>query len=490
LPLVLSACQQTTISPIKQSLPQSPTMAIAVTEAIPSPLLETTVTPKIVASPSATSSPTVTPFPSPTTTQIPAIWIDLSRFDPDMEPPIQVSHKLPQIARADENVKLEFEFMCAYLFDTPGITCRPDATLFVAYGVEGDFTSVALTEEYRESFRILVADLPASNEKGEPLQYYLKVNDQQVGIDVRYPVEGTIDLFTAPEFIMVDLPPKKPVEQGELALAVPWGSGPDEVGLQKREGYPSREGPSAMDVTQDGTIALLDHVNERVLIYDPHDPNFSSIPLPFIYKSQGNLRFDQNDQLAIFDKVGEPVDQPTVSVPRLYRMLPDGSIDKVAPVFAFYPSTLTNDLQVLDRYDGRMVVPFNPTGGVNPRQTQRNRNSQTLRSRLIEGSNPSTARLTDVDAGLAFEVRSDSPLSGIRSFEKTPFGYVVVFEQDQFRVIWFDPSGNILQDVSLPSNDDYSEIDLDGKVAIDPYGSFYLLVSTPRGIEVRYIEAP
>ena len=184
------------------------------------------------------------------------------------------------------------------------------------------------------------------------------------------------------------------------------------------------------------------------------------------------------------------MDQSTVSVPRLYRMFLDGSIDKVAPVFAFYPSVLTKDLQVLDRYDGKLVEPFSPTGEVNPREVQRNKNPQTFRYRFIESSNPYIVRLADVEAGLAFEVRSDSHLGGIRSFEKTPHGYVVVFEQDQFRVIWFDPSGNVLQDVTLPGSDDYSEIDLDGKVAIDQYGSLYMLVSTSRGIEVRHIEVP
>lgn len=491
LPLIISACQKTNILPTKlvNTQPSQPLAADLTEEITPSPF-KTTFTLAETDSILVTSVLTITPSPSPTTTPIPAIPIDLSRFDLDMEPPIQVSHKPPLIARSDENVKLEFEFMCAYMFDAAGITCRPKATLFVAYDAEEDFTPISLTEEYRESFRILAADLPASNEKGEPIRYYLQVNDQQVGLDVRYPVEGTIDLFTTPTFTIVDLPAQKPVEQGELALAVPWGKGPDEVGLQKREGYPSREGPSAMDVAQDGKFALLDHVNERVLIYDPHEQFFSSIPLPFVYKSQGNLQFDQKGQLAIFDKVGEPVDQSTVSVPRLYRMFLDGSIDKVAPVFAFYPSVLTKDLQVLDRYDGKLVEPFSPTGEVNPREVQRNKNPQTFRYRFIESSNPYIVRLADVEAGLAFEVRSDSHLGGIRSFEKTPHGYVVVFEQDQFRVIWFDPSGNVLQDVTLPGSDDYSEIDLDGKVAIDQYGSLYMLVSTSRGIEVRHIEVP
>ena len=103
-----------------------------------------------------------------------------------------------------------------------------------------------------------------------------------------------------------------------------------------------------MDVAQDGKIAFLDHVNERVLIYDPHDQIYSSIPLPFVYKSQGNLQFDQNDQLAIFDKVGEPVDKPLLAFLVCTACFRMGASIKLLHVFAFYPSMLSEDLQVLD----------------------------------------------------------------------------------------------------------------------------------------------
>ena len=106
----------------------------------------------------------------------------------------------------------------------------------------------------------------------------MQVNDPLVGLDLCFPVEGMIDLFTVPAFISIDLPAQIPVELGELVLALPWGSGIDAVGVQKREGYPSREGPSVLDVAADGRIALLDFVNERVLIYNPKDQAFASVP--------------------------------------------------------------------------------------------------------------------------------------------------------------------------------------------------------------------
>ena len=81
------------------------------------------------------------------------------------------------------------------------------------------------------------------------------------------------------------------------------------------------------------------------------------------------------------------------------------------------------------------------------------------------------------------------PLGRLRISKRTPQGYVVIFHSDNIRAVWFDPSGNVLKDVSMP-NDQFSEILVHGQVSIDNDGSLFILGSTPRGIEVRYVEAP
>lgn len=386
-------------------------------------------------------------------------------------------------------IKLEFDFVCAYMFEAPGIVCDHKPTLFISYSEGNDFTFISLQKEIQDEGEYWTARLPATNIDGEPLRYYLLVNDSQVGLDVRYPVEGTIDLFAVLDFIPIELNVQESVESGELVLALPWGNGVEEVGIQQREGYPFKEGPAAMDVARDGRIALLDHVNGRVLIYDPKSQNFASIPLPFIYKGQGDLQFDREGQLVIFDRVGEPVEQPTVSVPHLYRMFPDGSINAVAPVFAAFPAMLTKYIEVLDTYDDRLVEPFTTTGEVNSREAQRRKHNQNLLFRFVDDLDPYVARFGDTEADLAFEVHSVSPLGAITYFEKTPQGYIAIFHNDQIRAVWFDLSGTVLQDVTL-RNDQYSEVYFLGQVAVDESGSIYVLGSTNRGIEVRLVKAP
>lgn len=98
-------------------------------------------------------------------------------------------------------------------------------------------------------------------------------------------------------------------------------------------------------------------------------------------------------------------------------------------------------------------------------------------------------RFADWEEGIAFAVHSESMLGAIICFEKTPQGYVAVFEGDQLRAIWFDEAGRVLKDVTLPK-EEYSEIKPVGRTSVTPDGSLYYLRSTENGIEVRFVKAP
>jgi hypothetical protein len=150
---------------------------------------------------------------------------------------------------------------------------------------------------------------------------------------------------------------------------------------------------------------------------------------------------------------------------------------------------LTKDLEVQDLSDWRLVTPFGPSGEANSREQQRHRRNPALVYRFVENLEFFVARFGDVEAGLAFEMHSVSHLGAIIYFEKTPHGYVAIFFGDLIRAVWFDTAGVILKDVTLP-NDQYSEVEPYGQIAIDQSGSLYVLSSTVRGIEVRFVKAP
>lgn len=441
LVLALAACQA-----IPGASTNMPSAQPVFTPTITSSPTNTKPAPTTGVLPSATASPTVTLTLTPTGTPTPAVLIDLSRYDFDVDPPIDVLHNPPLIARMDETVDIEFSFVCKYPRHEP--LCPSIATLFISYGEGNDFKPMALSREDHDGLRVLSTALPASDESGQPLRrYYLQVSDPQVGLDVRYPTAGAVDLFVASELIPVDLPAQKPLEMGELALGLPWGDGSEAAGLrQKTVGYPWRRGPIAMDVADDGRIALLDVVKMRVLIFDPAEKGFTTIPVPFMLINYPNIQFDRNGQIAVFDPKGEPLgDQSRVNIPRLFRLLPDGQIGAVAPVFVEVPGWLNKDLQVFDSNDARLVTPVDASGKANSRETQRQKQTpQLVMKYMLETVND--VRFADWEEGLAFAVHSVSPLGAINIFEKTPQGYVALFEGGQLRAVWFDKSGKVLKD--------------------------------------------
>jgi hypothetical protein len=484
LVLALAACQAITSNPTNQPSTQPVLTSTETALSVDTKPAATTVAP-----PSATPSPTVTLTPTPAATPTQAILIDLRRYDFDVNPPIDVSHNPPLIVRMDETVNIEFSFVCKY--PPLGPKCPSVVTLYVSYGEGNDFTPMTLIEGDRDGSRIFSVNLPASDESGQPLRrYYLQVSDPQVGLDIRYPTAGAVDLFVAAGLIAVDLSAQKPVEIGELALGLSWGDGPEAVGLrQQRAGYPWRQGPVAMDVADDGRIALLDLVKKRILIFNPTEKGFTTIPIPFKLLNYPDVQFDRNGQLAVFDPKGEPLgDQSTVNIPRFFRFLPDGQIGAVAPVFVEIPGWLNKDLQVSDWSDMRLVTPFDASGEANSRETQRQKQSPRLTMKYML-TTVNDVRFADWEKGIAFAVHSESMLGAIICFEKTPQGYVAVFEGGQLRAVWFDEAGKVLKDITLPK-EEYSEINSVGRTSVMPDGSLYFLRSTENALEVRFVKAP
>ncbi len=477
---VLTACQTVAIAPTHppsaQTSAQPVSTSAEVKALLPSMIPESTPTGSI--SPSATDSL----VPLPTNILNTTIAVNLSNFDWDVRPPIDVSHEPPLIAKSNETVMLKFSLACAY--DRP--PCNPTANLFFSYGERDKFNSQPLQQK-TEGW---VTNLPASDEKGQSLRYYLQVNDPAAGLDVRYPLEGTLDLFTTPDFIRIDLSDQQPAEVRDLALKLPWGDGLEAVGLQKYDGYPPLVGPLAMDAADDGRIALLDYVNERILIFDPNEKMYLANPLPFKLQGRGDIQFDRNGQVAVFDPVGEPMDQSTVNIPQIYRLLSDGRVGVQAPVFVWIPGRLTQDLEVFDLRDRRFVAPFLSSGEINSREGQRHRRNPNLLYRYVKGLEPYVARFADVEAGLAFELHSVSPLGAIISLDKTLQGYMVVIEvQPQYRAIWFDRSGVVLKDVVLP-DEYYTDMSFSSRTSVNSHGDLYVLNSTKTGVQILYVAAP
>jgi len=440
--------------------------------------------------PLATSTSAVKPTASPT----PFFVFDLSSYDPDIYQPIDVSHNPPLIARSDETVRLVFDLVNPIYCPDLQRYCRLEPFLYYTYTDADAFQSLPLTRETVNESESLVARLPAADHEGRSLRYYAEFAVPEAGYTLRFPGAGTIDLFTTDNFIPVDLPAANAVKTGEVVYDFLWGYGPDKVRSTVYSPYGHRAGPTALDVASDGRIALMDPVNERIIIFNPNAESFSNVPLPFTYKFNGTLAFDQADRLMVCDFQGEEAEGSGVSIPYCYRLLPAGELDVAAPMYAKFPEKITRDHQVLDGFDSRLVAPFNSQGEANSRETQRLKFTWELPYRLVEGDqglSPFLAHFADLEDGVAFEVHSGAGLGQILGFEKTPQGYLVIFSSvyEQIRAVWIDPAGAVLKDVTLP-NGQYSEMSFDGQTAVAQDGSLYVMSSTQKGMEVHFVEAP
>jgi hypothetical protein len=425
-----------------------------------------------------------TPAPSPT----PQYVLDLSGYDSDIFPPIDVSHNPPLIARSDEMVVLVFDFANIFCMNFP-VSCIPEGVLHYSYG-ETNGETIPLEYEIVDEMESLVARVPATDQDGNALRYYAEFSVPEAGYTQRYPGAGTIDLFTTEKFIPVELPVENMVKPGEVVYDFFWGYGPDKVRQATYDGYPRVVGPPALDVADDGRIALIDPVNERILIFDPNEGSYSSYPMPFAYGFLADLAFDQEGRLMVCDFQGEEVEGTFGPDPFCYLLHANGSLVASAPVYVRSPSKLTKNLKILDYSDSKLVAPFNSQGGANSREIQRQKENWEFPLRYVESQDPFVARFADVKKGVVFEVDSDSPLGVLTEFAETPQGYIMTFNiGDQIRAVWFDPSGIVLKEVTLP-NSQFSEVNFNGQVAIDQNGSLYFLESTKNGMFVHFVDAP
>ena len=473
---------------IIDSLPTKPSSSRAAFANTPQP----TLTP----SPTLTHPPGETPRREPTLTATPTpiCVFDLSGYDPDLFQPIEVTHRPPLIARPDETVRLVFNLVNTIYCAELQRYCRLEPLIFFKYGGGGGFNSTHLTNETVDGLEFLVASLPAADQAGKSLRYYAEISVPEAGYVLRFPVEGTIDLFTTENFISLELPVVKPVESGDRVYSFSWGYGPHEVRRGYDEGGRYIIAPKALDVAEDGRIALMDPVNQRVLLYNPNEDDYASFPMPFTYNNNADLAFDQDGQLMVCDFAGESAEGTINPVPYCYRLLPDGKLAGKAPVYVKFPAKITQALEILDQFDYRLVAPFNIDGNPNSREVQRQKATWDLPYRYVEGVDGFdmyTTRFGDVKENIAFEIHSSAGFEGLVDFEQTPQGYLMIFTSgfEQVRAVWINTSGGILKDVNLPSGR-FTELSLYGQVAVTGDGSLYVLGSTERGIEIHYTKAP
>jgi hypothetical protein len=184
-------------------------------------------------------------------------------------PLIEAAHVPPVLTVRGEPVRLRFGLVCAPRED--GRPCEGSGKVYLRTGQSGPFRPFALQRGDESKDGRYYLDVPRDLAQAQGgFSYYAVLRDDATGASVSVPSGGE----DAPQ---LSVPMRDPFavslgphafgaarEPDARAAEARWGSGSGEVGLA---GSPDLglTGPSSFDVEPDGTVDLLDSVNERVV---------------------------------------------------------------------------------------------------------------------------------------------------------------------------------------------------------------------------------
>jgi hypothetical protein len=160
--------------------------------------------------------------------------------------------------------------------------------LYVRNDLQSGFTRVALMLRKAkqqlvpsDGLKLLRAVVPGGLLRGHRLFYYGVVRDPKTGRSARIPAGAPESLWVLGRSTIVNLGTHG-FGHPRAAEAVVAQAGPGDVGFENPpEG--ARFGPWSFDVGRDGSIWLLDELSQRLLVWQPGQPDTvaRSVPLPF-----------------------------------------------------------------------------------------------------------------------------------------------------------------------------------------------------------------
>jgi hypothetical protein len=213
-----------------------------------------------------------------------------------------VLHTPPALARQGSRVTLRYDVVCQA--DGFGKPCVLTGDVFIRRAGDTTYRPTSLAAA-GESGLASAVDVPAGG-----ISYYAVIEDG-AGSSVTVPAGGAVApqrLWALPELTSVGLgthvfgrarPPERRV------LAGSWGTGNGAFGLiTGRE--TARIGPSAFDVAPDGSVVVLDQVNDRLALYGPgaRPPRYA--PISFT-GGEGDLAVGPDGTVSVLDQAPEPV---------------------------------------------------------------------------------------------------------------------------------------------------------------------------------------
>ncbi|HEX9236361.1 MAG TPA: hypothetical protein VF972_08780 [Actinomycetota bacterium] len=392
---------------------------------------------------------------------------------------LQLFYTAPVLVRAGERVRIPVDVICA---TDAGSAC--DAT--VGLRVSSGGSSATRTTEATKGLKFDVTG-PARRALGSRpdgvVRFALSAKTTG-GRTVSLPEGGrTLAFYVTRSMPIVTVPaiPFGHVRRGRTVLFLRWGSGPNRVGLQP--GIESATlGPSSFDVDEDGRIALVDSLQDRLALFG-HGRLIDETHLPI--GADGMLALDADGSPSLLDVSGEEMAirsissaghvEPSVPLGRgiasQVRSVNDGVYANVLPLDGWEKAPGTG------RGPGLTVGMPLPGG----RQLLRVAREDSVRLGIIDHYAVSNA----------VELRSAVRFGEVALAELDPDGaYIVVVRTwregvqpaDQFQVIRVAPDRSV--STFAVSSREFAQAAPQGRFRLGPNGALYQMTSSPEGVRV------
>ncbi len=212
-----------------------------------------------------------------------------------------VLHTPPLLVRQGGRVTLRYDVVCQA--DSFGKPCALEGNLFSRRAGETAYRQTPLVPAGESGLETAI------DVRAEELSYYAVIEDG-AGSSMTVPAGGAVapqrawafrELTSVSLGVHIFGRPRKP--DGRV-LAAAWGSGSGAFGLITGREM-ARIGPSAFGIASDGTVVVLDQVNDRLAKYGPTSaPTY--VPISFA-GGEGDLALGADGTAYVLDQAPEPV---------------------------------------------------------------------------------------------------------------------------------------------------------------------------------------
>jgi hypothetical protein len=370
---------------------------------------------------------------------------------------VDAAHVPPLLALPGEPITLRYAIVCPPRDD--GAPCDGSGEVFARVGDSGAFARFPLQRgDDSKNGRYFVDLRPEIATARDGFSYYAVLRDDSTGATITVPSGGE----AAPQRSLRLARPAE-VRLGKHAfghvrgadarvVAAAWGDAVDEVGLSG-----SRElglaGPSAFDVTDDGSVALLDGVNGRIQRWSRGHATAMSVAV------SGGLA----DLLVEPDGTFDVLEPATLDVPfpRLQSFTPNGRLkwsqrlsDRTWAKLARGP-----DGPIVQQQPSEQWLPAAERGKPLTRVAQARRgHAANARGIVVERVGTAELRIAQVARNgivRAWQISSATPLGEVQLADTVGNHLVVVVktyddDSDEFEVLLLDKEG-VVRRFAVPS---------------------------------------